>query len=250
MGRAFGRMVFCSVGTLGDYFVMAGAIRHFAAQCEELHIPTRPQHYKVVSQMFEDVQSISVASYADFADVENKMAVENWGRINAPDVAFVSQDGADVPAFWDEQCYTFYNLPFSTRYNYQLPYNLYDSQRMFGRLTILIPDGKYILTHRKFGLTGGAAASEIEIAIPNPNNYQIIDLDESLTSNILDYTHLIMHATEIHCVPSSVFCMVDSMINYTKAELYYHNIRKSTVMRINNQWNTHRWNIINYDRQL
>ena len=67
---------------------------------------------------------------------------------------------------------------------------------------------------------------------------------------MLYYKTLIENAEEIHCVPSSVFCFVDSITKLTKAKLFYHDVRKQTIMRINNPWNDHRWTKINYDTKL
>ena len=65
---------------------------------------------------------------------------------------------------------------------------------------------------------------------------------------MMQYVDLIKNAEEIHVVPSSFHCLVDSM--ETNASLYFHDIREKTSMAINSDWNNHRWTIVKYQNRL
>ena len=68
------------------------------------------------------------------------------------------------------------------------------------------------------------------------------------TSDMMQYKTLLENALEIHCAPSSIFCLVDGM--EVRGRLYYHAMRASTLLRVNSKWNNYKWNIINYATKL
>jgi hypothetical protein len=73
---------------------------------------------------------------------------------------------------------------------------------------------------------------------------KIIDIVPEITNNMMQYVKLIQNAQEIHCVPSSFHCLVDSMP--TSAKLFFHDIREKTAMAVNSSWNNEKWNMVNY----
>jgi hypothetical protein len=79
---------------------------------------------------------------------------------------------------------------------------------------------------------------------------KIIEITPNITKNMLQYAKLIENAKEIHCVPSSFYCLTDSITERTSANLFFHDIRAATLMQINSKWNNNRWNIVKYDRKL
>lgn len=239
--KPFGKMVFKSSGSLGDYVVMNGLINHFASLCDRLYLPVRVSLYDNICQMFENNRSIIVASHTDFSAVDKMIVDEAWGVINEPDIMFVNQ----VPVFWDEQIYTFYDIPFSYRYiNFTLPNNLDKSKELYDRV---VKNERYVLIHQKFGST----IDKVDLKLPRlEESVQVIELNEQLSPNIIDYIDLIANAEQIHCVPSCIFCLVDSVVSTTAAKLFYHNIRAGTTMRVNNEWNNNRWEFVEYDYKI
>jgi hypothetical protein len=79
---------------------------------------------------------------------------------------------------------------------------------------------------------------------------RVIEITPDITNNMMQYIKLIENASEIHCVPSSFHCLVDSMHDKTKAILFYHDLREKTAMSWNSDWNGHIWKLIRYNRRL
>ena len=79
---------------------------------------------------------------------------------------------------------------------------------------------------------------------------KIIELTTPLSINMLDYLKLIENAKEIHCIDSSFFHFVGSLVFRIKALLFYHDIRRTTFLNVSNEWNKYRWNIVQYPERL
>ena len=129
--------------------------------------------------------------------------------------------------------------------NFKLPKHIEGSEELYNRLSNTEP---YILVHRHTSI-GAAPIDVVKYREINnrPGHYRVIEIDESITHNMMHYIKLIENAKEIHVAPSSFFCLVDSMVEKTDAILFYHNIRASTLMRVNSKWNNFRWNIVEYE---
>ena len=242
------KMCFPPQGSIGDCFVMAGAANWFSDRCNHLVFPVlnKANQAEIAHCLFRDNPKITVFPYNDPAcsDLNIIINKERLMMITAT-VAFAvtMEDGTRAPILWDEQNYTLMDIPFSVRYNhFRLPNVEKEAKELFNRV---VKNPSYILCSQQMRNKGSVA----KLKIPDTGD-QIIELTEELSSNIILYSELVKHAKEIHCVPSSVFCFIDSITHTTKAKLFYHDIRKHTLMRINNQWNNHRWNIISYDYKL
>jgi hypothetical protein len=210
-------------GTLGDIFVLSGAIRHFAEEvADKVYVLTRDPYLSIVKDLYSDSDNIVIHSYSEQPYPQP--------ILKSPDVFFTTPQ--HIPPIWDEQFYAHYNLPFAYRYTkFRIP---------SANTRLQSPNEKYILTSTNFRNT--------KITFTSNSNLKVIDLTEELAFNPLDFIYLIENAEEIHCVPSSIFCLVDS-IRPKKPKLFYHDIRIDTVMRVNNSYNKH-WNIVPYARKL
>lgn len=252
--KLFGPMMFCSIGAMGDSLVVNGIVRYYAALSKHLYTAARPNQVRTLTHLYEDEPNITVIEYESNEQIEAFIRDNGLGRINPPDTYMIPDDKKQLVPLWDEQWYNFYCVPFALRYaNFKLPKNLSGSRTLYDRV---VKNAKYILTHRTFGR---AANTKIDLdytgwrksaGLENIENFQIIDIDPSLSDDMLDYVDLIRHAAEIHCVPSSFFCLTDSLFNQTSAKLFYHEIRSETIMRVNNCWNQNAWTFINYANKL
>lgn len=251
------RKIFPPQGSLGDCFVMAGAAAHFAESCDHLYFPIldKANQYEIISCLFKDNPKITVVRYVDpnYSDLNYFIQTLNLEMIPVPVVVALEVDGVTTQPLWDEQNYTLFDIPFSYRYTkFQMPDVEKESDQLY-KNTVTNP--RYILVSKKYGT--GDTQREIDFLSWRHNarlspieDLQVIELSEQLSSNMLYYKKLIENAEEIHCVPSSVFCFVDSIASSTKAKLFYHDVRKQTIMRINNPWNDHRWTKITYANKL
>ena len=127
-----------------------------------------------------------------------------------------------------------------------------ESKQLYDKL---VRNDKYIVLSNSF--SGHTNTIDLNLSARKSNiplsEYQIIEINDStkhITNNILLYTEILKNASEIHCVPTSIFCLTDILNEQIPGDLYYHNIRGGTVLRVNNQWNNDRWTKVEYDYRL
>jgi len=246
----YDRLYFVAAMTLGDNFVYSGVAHHYADRSQELHIPVETKFFKTMQCLYQDYPNIKL--FSSLAPSQEKEYIEKnqLARITMCEIFFADINGVRISPLWDEQVYTHFELPFSLRYvNFRLPKHIEGSEELYQQLSGGEP---YVLVHRYTGLHPDGMPIDIpgfRTAHGLPD-IKIIEIKEGITDNMLQYATLIERAQEIHCAPSSFFCLVDSMFNRTRALLFYHDIRANTIMRINNDWNNRVWNIVRYTNKL
>ena len=77
-------------------------------------------------------------------------------------------------------------------------------------------------------------------------NLRVVKIQTGITNNVFDFVDLIKKAKEIHVVGSFFQCIVDSMVDQTSADLYFHNIMIKHDAQINCAWNNNRWIQLEY----
>lgn len=252
------QVCFIPNGAIGDIFVVAGAANWYSERCDRLYFPVdkRLGVTDMVKCLFKENKKIAVIEYEDtsnYADLNHFIHTNQLTIFVRPKLVTVQVDTVECYIMWDEQLYTSFDLPFSVRYShFKLPDLQAESIKLYKSI---VTNPRYILISRKISTKDQAVdidliSSRAKENLDSIDNFQVIELTEDITDNILLYSELIKHAEEIHCVPSSVFCFVDSITQTTSAKLFYHDIRANTIMRVNNNWNNNRWNIIKYDRKL
>ena len=234
---------------LGDYFVHAGIINHYADRCNELHVPVKPHNYETLKTLFQENPRIIVVVLNENEDDYIKR--NNLGRVNNGwPLVWVKVEGRHKTVMWPEQCYIHYEVPYRYKYdNFRLPKNIPGSEVLFNKLTNGRP---YALVHRGTGLHPEGLPINVPL-FRQMNNFpelDIIEIKPGLTNNMLDFVKLIENAEEIHCVNSSFFCLVDCIHKLTKARLFFHDIRADSVMRVNNEYNGLVWTNIYYTEKL
>jgi hypothetical protein len=252
-----GRLVFPPHGSLGDCFIAAGAAHWYADRCERLYFPILKTSnlIETISYLFRENTKIEVVEFSDavnYSDLNNFIQYVDAKIIPAPNIKPIEINGVNIAVFWDEQTYTHFDLPFSLRYkNCRLPDVSAPAGELFDRV---VTNNRYILVSQNMRRTPETQVvvdlARARTGRDSIEQFQVIELTQQLSSNMLFYTELFKHAEEVHCVPSSVFCLFDSVTHLSNAELFYHDLRRDTVMRINNRWNEHRWNIIDYANKL
>jgi hypothetical protein len=245
------KLYFVGLMDLGDHFVHAGIINYFADRCNQLHVPVKHHNYETVCMLFQEHPNVVVVALHPHEEDEY-IAQHKMSRIcNGWNMMFANIGGHSAALLWDEQVYTYYEVPFSFRYNnFRLPRNITGSQELYDRLYKGRP---YVLIHRRTGHMPNGIPIDIEnfrISAGLPQEVDIIEIEPSITSNLLHYVKLIENASEIHCVNSSFFCLVDSIFNRTYAQLFFHDVRASSLIRVNSDYNRHRWRIINYGTRV
>lgn len=246
----FDRLYMMTPLSLGDAFAVNGLIHHFGDMTDELYVPTGSEFYKTISSLYKEYVNIHVVAIDD-VESENRFIFNNrLSRIKKPPIYTYNLNGTAIPIWWEMQYYDYFNLPYSLRYdNFRLPESVDGSQKLYEALSDNQP---YILVHRYSyrypnGFNINIPALRASMNLPE---CKIIEIQDGMTDDLMQYVDLIKNAEEIHCVASSVFNLVDSMHRHTKAKLFFHDIRKNSLMRVNSKWNNNRWNWIYYPEEV
>ena len=252
------QMCFHPQGSIGDCFVVAGAVNWFSDRCLKLFLPIykKTNMLETIATLFQDNKKVQVIEYEDhqtFSDLNQLITTQNLTPITIPSLYSIEINGVTSRPLWEEQIYTGLDLPFSIRYShFRMPNVDSKSKELFNRV---VKNSRYILVSQKMKDPSTQVSIDLngcrnQVGLDSLDKFQIIELNETLSSNIILYSELIKHAEEIHCVPSSLHCFIDSIIQTTNAKLFYHALRKDATMRVNNNWNNHRWQIVNYLHKL
>lgn len=249
MRKIFDKLFFAGPMSLGDSFVVAGVVHHFGDRCYELHLPVLPKFYKTLSTLYQDHPHIKVVDLLPYNGGENQyVQTHGLSRILRSEVLATTIKGLDISPMWDIQIYSNYELSYGLRYsNFRLPKHIDGADDLYARLSENEP---YILWHRFSNDFPNGAPIDVAAfrSINNLPNIKIIEITEGITDNMMQYTTLIKNAVEIHCIPSSFHCLVDSI--QTNAKLFFHDIREKTSMAVNSEWNDRKWIEVKYNPRL
>ena len=249
MFKLFDRLIFMAPYSLGDSFILSGIVHYYAERCHELHVPVRPEFFETLSTLYQDFSNIKIVIINSHEELDEYASNNKLSKILGTTLQSENIRGLRLHPLWDQQLYSNHELPFSLRYkNFKMPTNVAGSKELYQKLA---GDGTpYALVHRYTG--------DHPYGIPiNVENFRsacgmppikIIDIDHTITNNMLQFIDLIMNAREIHCVASSFHCLIDG-IN-TNSRLYFHDVREKTSMLVNSPWNNNKWIIINYGQKF
>ena len=243
---------------LGDAFVINSLVHKWAEQAPEVHVPTLPQYVHTVQSLYADHAHIKVVPYlgkdreAEYIQKHNLQTINFRTLYEITKLPFKHHESAvEVPVCWDRQIYEYFDVPYSNRYSgFKLPHNLPHAESLFDKLN---PDHEpYVLWHGHSHTQTHHTQVDLKSwrQATGMCDKKIIHIDTGHTPNMLDYMQLITHADEIHCIPSSFHCLVDSVLDRTKATLFYHDVKVNTLMQVNSRWNAWRWNVVYYDVKL
>ena len=243
---------------LGDAFVLSPIVHKVSKDYDKLYFPARLSNYETVKCLFQDNPRIEVFPYVIHEDIGTWLADKECVRINPPDIktSELQLPGINIPVpvpiYWERQVYEFYDMTISSRYSeFKLPKHIDGSVELYDQLTN--GDTDYCLLHQQtFHHTHGMIDLHLHHWRQQYNlpPIKIIEITPEVTKNMLQYVKLIENAKEIHCVPSSFFCLVDSITERTNANLFFHDLRATAMIQVNSKWNNNRWNIVKYDRKL
>jgi hypothetical protein len=244
--KLFDKLFFIGPMSLGDSFVLSGMTHYYADRCEELHYPCEHRYFKTLKTFFQDFSNIIVVPMLPFEHGEYQYVDQHkLSRIVRKRMYATYINDVHVGPLWDMQLYQMYDLPFAVRYtHFRTPKYVEGAEELYQKLSGGEP---YILIHR----STSHHPSGIPIDIPgfraanNLPNYKVIEINDGITDNMMHYLKLIENAEEIHCVSSSFFCLVDGMYDKSKAKLFFHDVRATTMMSVNPSWT-----VVNYASKL
>lgn len=246
---------------LGDHIICNGMVHAFAEVCDVVYVPYRKFFRESMQTLYEGFSNIELLEFPDIDITRNKHLLEDFANKNNcsmlsaadPEIQYTrllrklpngQLDYANLAISSDRQMYEIVEVPFSARYTKcQIPQNTKNSKKLFDSL---YKGRDYMLVHRYS--SNKPDGYPINVAVSgNINNLDIIEIKEGATNNIFDYMDLIYNAKEIHVVPSSVGCLVDSVVDRTSARLFFHNIKACVETQVNCRWNNNRWGVIGYE---
>ena len=243
---------------LGDAIVMSPIVNQMSKEYNRIYYPSRVSYYKTIKCLFQDNPRIEVFPYHVPGDIVEWLKDKDYFNIQHPDIKLTNLyyphigEPVPVPIYWERQVYEFYDITMSSRYSeFRLPRNIEGSDELYRRLTNGEED--YCLLHQQ---TFHHHEGMIDLNLQGWRSYynlppmKIIEIKPEITKNMLQYSKLIENAKEIHCVPSSFFNLVDSIHDRTKAALFFHDIRATSMMKVNSKWNNNRWVEVGYERKL
>jgi hypothetical protein len=247
--KIFDKLFFIGPMGLGDNFVLNGMVHYFGDRCNELHLPTQSKFFKTIETLYQDYPNIKVVLIPnDLVQEEQYVKENNLSRIlRVPLVQSKIRNYQLIP-MWDIQLYSNYEVSFGLRYsNFRLPKHINGSEELYQTLSNGEP---YVLVHRFTGDSIQGLPIDINSFRKSNNlpDIRVIDINETITDDMMQYIKLIQHAEEVHCVASSFHCLVDSV--KTNARLFFHDAREKTSMAVNTQWNENRWIIVNYHERF
>lgn len=246
---------------LGDSFICNGIVHIYAENfCNTLHLPCEQRYYETINCLYQDFDNIIVHPFNENWAIleqevknfsqENKYPLIRIGFENLfhSNLHRVNCEKERFAINFDRQFYEQANVLYKDRYEkFILPKKIINEDKLYDELTEGEKD--YILVHKSSSLN-----ESYPIDIFSYNKYKdikVIEILKSQTSNLLDYVKLIKNAKEIHCVPSSFHCLVDSISRRINAGLYYHNIRLNTLIQVNCcTTGKNRWNVIDYQQKI
>ena len=249
----FKKLFFDSSVGLGDALVMNAIVHNYARTCEKLYYPARGEFFETIKCLYQDFPNIEVWRFYG-TEQEEIFLSTNPDVVKIKSMPLVTSEidrkGCEIERIqvhWPQQIYENFDIPFKMRYlDFHMPKHIEGQDELYDRLTE--GENDYVLVH-KFA---SDHPEGIPIDIPSfirsrgGVDKKIIEIRSGQTSNMLQYKKLIENASEIHCIASSFFNLVDSMVDDTKGRLIFHDIRKNSLMKVNSRWNKHRWEIVTY----
>jgi len=254
--KPFEKLFFDSAVGLGDAFVMNGIVHHYGRLCTTLYYPARAEFFDTLTYLYKDYPNIEVWRFydneqEDFFVENNKLLRVRSTPLITSEIHRVGCEPERIHVHWPQQIYDNFDIPFKMRYlDFHMPDHVDGSEELYEQLTEGETD--YVLIHRYASDRPDGIPFELDAvrkARGLPDR-KIIEIREGQTKNMLQYKTLIERASEIHCIPSSFFNFVDSLITKINATCFFHDIRKNSLMKVNSRWNDHKWNVVTYGVRL
>lgn len=243
-------LFFSEEASLGDAFVHNAIVHHFANTCRTLCYPATDTNFATITTLYKDYPNIVVMHKQQYHDkiARHKEDQNSYHLTKFPlfpvAVRYENDAFEHIVVNWERQCYEMFDLPFSLRYTgaripspYRAAWDLYD--KLAGQVNY----EDYALVSRHMGVEQQRLDFHVE---PFTGDLRVIEMDPNITNNLLDWLVLIEEATQIHCPPSAVHQLVDSMLDRTDATLFFHHVRKNYMGQVNGPLHGNVWNLVNY----
>mgnify|MGYP003627232733 CR=1 FL=1 len=218
---------------LGDQIECIGMIRHMADTFDEVHILSKAQHLDSVKYIYQDNPKINIHCIplqnsneyeaekrwfvANFSSFDGEVFIPGHHNYFSKMGEFNQRQVAAAPAF-----YEILGIPYSLKFEkFYFQRDHLEESRVYKKLNP--NEEKYVFVHDD---------ESRGFCMDLKTDYKIIRNDVS--ENVFHMTKVLENAEEIHCMSSSMFCLIDCMASSSlfetnlnkKRKLLHWNIRK------------------------
>jgi hypothetical protein len=230
---------------LGDHFICNGLVNKLSEQYDVVYLPCKYYNFVTVKSLYSENKKVKLFKIVndEFLDIKSFSSL-----VNSP-ILMIGFGNCNYNN-WEESFYAQVKLNYSERYDsFILPVNNQESEKLYDEL---VGDKKeYILVHRNSSDSDNYPINIWKGREEKISDIQIVEVLPNKADNLLSYIKIIKNSKEIHCVPSSFYCLVDSISDQIKSKLFYHDIRINSIVSVNKlNSKVNKWNIINYDTKL
>ena len=199
---------------LGDHFTCNGLVHNLAEKYRTIYLVCKEKYYPTIKHLYEDFSHIQIVPIKN--EPHDIIEFSNLKGLQILRVGFEFID----PLHVERSFYNQLNLPFDLRFsNFKLPTNLSNSKIFYEKI-IRELGNDYIVVHNQ----SSDAIYELQVESTLPAHVCTM----SDTNDILDYTHMLINAKEIHVINSAIYCLMVSLykINLLRAnKIVFHNNR-------------------------
>ena len=234
---------------LGDHFICNGLV-NYLSQYYKVFLPvyhtSHHSNLETIDSLYSDNPNVSLVQLTD-----HNPAISIWHDpdslpryfenlcIPTIDVEMFKYKPSNIA--WYRYFYEQFDLPYNFRYKYfSLPKVIPLENELYNTI---VTNSDYKVIHNN-----SSANTCYPMNFEMSPNLEEIYVTESVTKNLLNWTKILKNAKEIHVADSSVFCLVDSIKDECKGDLYFHDIRSSSSPQYH--CDLHQWNIIKYETKF
>lgn len=203
---------------LGDHFVCNGLVHCLSNKYDRIYLPCKSSNYSTVKHLYSESPKIKIFKI----DKNEFLEIKTFASIVNTKILMIGFEHCDIKN-WDKSFYNQVKINFSERYDsFYLP-------KTKPIPLLKVPSEDYILVHDE------ASVGKFNLDIKT--DLKIIKIEKGLCDNLFSYIDIINNAKEIHCINSSVFHLIDSLVNISD-KLFYYNIRKTdnTEFEVSEKW--------------
>ena len=245
---------------LGDHIITNGMVHSFTEDYDKVYVPHITAFSDSINALYKGYDKVEPVALPDIdINLDGRHLIQEIvERTNSeyicvadpllyyPERLIVTPsnniEARHVATNFERQFYELAGMHFSIRFTHaRIPESTEKSLEIYKQLT---NEEDFILVHDISSIN-----VDLPVAIDQVSKNKglpIVKIVPGISNNIFDFVDLIKNAKEIHVIPSSFFCIVDSLFDKTSAELFLHNVLIKFDSQTNCQWNNNRWNIIEY----
>jgi len=208
---------------LGDHFLCNGLVHKVSEKYDNVYLACKKHNYETVKYLYSESPKIKIFKIHnnEYEEVKTFSDITNI-PILAVGFQYVNHRQ------WDKSFYDQLDIDFSEKYNsFHIPKNP-------PKVIVDPPKEEYILVHNE------ASVGKYDLNIET--NLKVVEIKKGVSDNLFSYIDIIKNASEIHCINSSLFHLIDNIPNITN-KLYYHDVRKGELDPTLN----YKWQRVNYD---